>query len=946
MAELIAGDGKAPLALKGEAVLVGRHDEDGSFMPDIDLGGLEGGRTVSRRHAQIFRRNGQWFLRVESTTTNATLVGGRALTTGQEAELKDGEQILLGKIPLIFRANSEEPPVSPEPVLGPPRPTAELRADDRTYPLTAPDGGQLTLGRHPDDRTYQPDVDLGDLAYGRTVSRHHGLLSFRGGHWFLKVEAAVTNPTILNGTTLAQGQEVALNDNDQIQLGRVIATFHQIKQIPSVGPDQIELTVEPVQLTVEAGNEVRTTVTIVNHTGHVDWFRVEVEGIPANWYKIYLADGTEAQPAQVRLFHTPAHTATPSPDAVGQLKIYIRPPKDCQSWAGVHPFVVSATTQGEPRMRRATSCELTVGRFENFEITLQPDKITSPRGDFRVDLHNDGNDLATVDLETAGDGLIVQMDRQQVTLSNCAKDQVKLNARVKHRHWLGAEKTYPLGVKVKAGGYRDELVGYIICQPRIPYWLQLLFSRIQPILIPILMLAALAGVAFALLRPPDVKDFKADPASVIVGTPVSLSWTIDRAKSVSIDPSSGNEQLKPDSGALKLAPTATTKYTLTARNLVGISSSRSVNVEVRPAPQVPQIVSFTVSTDHIKKEGEAVTLDWKVDGATKVTIEPADEIKDAKASGEATVHPAKNNTVYKLTATNDAGSVDASKTIVIDPPQVSAFAASPETAVAGGEVRLRWTALNYTKLTIKADKGEVVPGKQEADVPPDATDQAVHPLETTQYTITATNAGGTDAKTVKVTVSPMQIAFFKAEPSSIAKGEQTLLSWNVVGATSITIQPDIGAAGQGQTSSIVKPDKTTEYTLTATGAGNKKLQAKTTITVGLGAVKIDFFTAAPASITKGDSATLTYSVQNAKHITIQGSDGSSVKDIAVTQPSVQGSVNVSPTKTTTYTLTATNDSGPTASPATITVLAPTPTPPPPTAPPAAPAPPSAPKSGG
>jgi pSer/pThr/pTyr-binding forkhead associated (FHA) protein len=938
MAELIAGSEKTRLALKGNSVLVGRHSDDGSFTPDIDLGGLEGGRTVSRRHAQIFRRDGQWFLKVESTTTNATTVAGRKLATGEETALKDGDEILLGKVPLTFIVGIEAPPPNPDATLvGAVQPTAELRAEGRAFPLSAQEGRQLTLGRHSDDRTYHPDIDLGDLPSGKTVSRRHGLLYCRGDQWFLRVEAAVTNPTILNGTTLALGQEVPLEDGNTLQLGRVVVTFHQLKKIQTVGPDQIELIVDPTQVTTDAGHEVRMLVTVVNHTGHVDWFRVAVEGIPANWYKIILPDGNVGEPAQVRLFHTPAHTATPSPDAVAQLKIYFNPPKDCQSWAGVHQLVVSATTQGEPQMRRATACQLTVNRFENLEMAMEPEMVPRPRGEFQIDLHNAGNDLMMVTLEPFSEGCNVQCDRQQIQLSNCAKDQVKVKVGVKRRHWLGPQKEYLFQVRMTAGSQKDDVVGRLICQPRIPYWLQTIFQRVQPVLIPLFMILALVGMAFAFLRPPDVKDFKADPARAIVGTPVTLSWAIDRAKSVSIDPSSGNEQLSPDSGNLKVAPTATTRYTLTARNLVGISSSRTISVEVLPAPKVPQIVSFTASPDHIKKEGEAVTLTWKVDGATKVTITPADEIKDVQPSGEATVHPTKNNTVYKLVATNDAGSIDASKTIVIDPPQITTFSASPENVVQGGEVRLRWTAQNFTKLTIKASKGDIVPGKQEIDVPADATDQIVHPLEDTDYTITATNAGGSDAKAVKITVTPMQIAFFKAEPASISKGEQTMLSWNVVGATSITIQPDIGAVGPGQTSALVKPDKTTEYTLTATGAGNKQVQSKTTVTVGLGAVKIDFFTAAPPSITRGDSATLTYSVQNAKHITIRGSDGSLVRDIAVSQASIQGSVTVSPSKTTTYTLTATNDSGPTALPATVVVMNPTPTP----VPTQAPAPPKA-----
>ena len=89
---------------------------------------------------------------------------------------------------------------------------------------------------------------------------------------------------------------------------------------------------------------------------------------------------------------------------------------------------------------------------------------------------------------------------------------------------------------------------------------------------------------------------------------------------------------------------------------------------------------------------------------------------------------------------------------------------------------------------------------------------------------------------------------------------------------------------------------------------------------------VDFFTSAPPAITKGEQAMLTYSVQNAEHVTIKASDGKVVRDVGVTQPSLSESVSVSPDKTTTYTLTASNDSGRTATSATVEVRMPTPTP--------------------
>src|SRR5690606_13467494 len=131
---------------------------------------------------------------------------------------------------------------------------------------------------------------------------------------------------------------------------------------------------------------------------------------------------------------------------------------------------------------------------------------------------------------------------------------------------------------------------------------------------------------------------------------------------------------------------------------------------------------------------------------------------------------------------------------------------------------------------------------------------------------------------------------------------------------------------------IVNPEETTEYTLTATGAGGQQVQQKTTVTVTAGPVKIDVFTAAPPAIDQGGQATLTFSVQNAKTITIRGSDGSTF-NVPPGDPVTTGSINVKPATTTTYTLTAGNDDGQSAAPATIEVRPPpTPAPPPPAQP--------------
>lgn len=81
----------------------------------------------------------------------------------------------------------------------------------------------------------------------------------------------------------------------------------------------------------------------------------------------------------------------------------------------------------------------------------------------------------------------------------------------------------------------------------------------------------------------------------------------------------------------------------------------------------------------------------------------------------------------------------------------------------------------------------------------------------------------------------------------------------------------------------------------------------------------------PATISKGDSATLTYTYKNATHVWITGAGGKSILDKAVDSPNGNGTVSVKPDQTTAYTLvTASADgSAQSAQPFTVNVVAPT-----------------------
>ncbi|MDX1632939.1 MAG: cyclic nucleotide-binding domain-containing protein [Thermoanaerobaculia bacterium] len=97
-----------PIPEGGESV-IGRHDPVTGKTPPIDLGAVEGGRTLSRRHAKIAETEGKVILREEIGTANGTWVNGRKIDKGEEVEIRDGDRIKLGLVELLFhRGDSEE----------------------------------------------------------------------------------------------------------------------------------------------------------------------------------------------------------------------------------------------------------------------------------------------------------------------------------------------------------------------------------------------------------------------------------------------------------------------------------------------------------------------------------------------------------------------------------------------------------------------------------------------------------------------------------------------------------------------------------------------------------------------------------------------------------------------------------------------------------------------
>ncbi|MGI8837864.1 MAG: FHA domain-containing protein [Pyrinomonadaceae bacterium] len=105
-AKLVVERGKSAgkqFLLSGAESQIGRWDADGGIFPDVDLDTDDPEAKVSRRHARITFRDGQYLLE-DLGSTNGTFVNrGKRLSPGTRQALKDGDEIIVGKTFLRFR---------------------------------------------------------------------------------------------------------------------------------------------------------------------------------------------------------------------------------------------------------------------------------------------------------------------------------------------------------------------------------------------------------------------------------------------------------------------------------------------------------------------------------------------------------------------------------------------------------------------------------------------------------------------------------------------------------------------------------------------------------------------------------------------------------------------------------------------------------------------------
>ena len=82
---------------------IGRWDADGGIFPDVDLDADDPEAKVSRRHARITHRGGQYYIEDLGSTNGTFINRGRRLLPGDRQPLNDGDEVIVGKTFLRFQ---------------------------------------------------------------------------------------------------------------------------------------------------------------------------------------------------------------------------------------------------------------------------------------------------------------------------------------------------------------------------------------------------------------------------------------------------------------------------------------------------------------------------------------------------------------------------------------------------------------------------------------------------------------------------------------------------------------------------------------------------------------------------------------------------------------------------------------------------------------------------
>ena len=390
------------------------------------------------------------------------------------------------------------------------------------------------------------------------------------------------------------------------------------------------------------------------------------------------------------------------------------------------------------------------------------------------------------------------------------------------------------------------------------------------------------------------------PAMVNPGQSTVLTWNTTDASSMDI---TGDVTSKSLTGllAVVVSPYAgigkkTTSYTATSTTGNKVTGTWVYEIVAVP-PVIPSVTgSFSPSTVEVNKP---TTFTWSSTNATTIEFTGAINSTTTQPNGDQIITPTQIGTqtvYYKATSTTGHTDVGSAVVSVFTPVVITVNGSfSPSTVEVNKPTTFTWSSTNATTIefTGAINSTTTQPNGDQIITPTQIGTQTVYYKATniTNSVVTGTLSGmfTVIVTAVVVPITPSVTGSFS--PSPVEAGKPTTFTWSSTDASSLLLSGAVSSTALSGTQSITPTQagtQTVSYTATsstntvATGAVSLTVNAATPITP---TVSGSF---SPASITLGQTTTLTWSSTNATALSLTG---------AVTNNQLSGTSSITPNTT-------------------------------------------------
>lgn len=445
-----------------------------------------------------------------------------------------------------------------------------------------------------------------------TISRYHFSITYKNGIANL-TDLDSANGTHINGTRLQSNQPYPLQDVQEIQIGDLRIVYHAGSDNPTMLMDTLPEITQPSEAGIRVALDMdhvdvwpasssSIEIAITNNSATEVQCQIVADGLPSGWARInhpfLLIDPNQTTHALLKI--RPARHANITPQTY-QVFIRVSPQNTSQPYIEI-PVTVS------------------VKGFGGLGIAINPETLSS-EDNLQVLLLNHGNEPLSLMLSgyDPTNQLNIELSPPAVHLAAGERAQVSGTIHPNKRPLLGKLTHIPFTIVVQAqtdSAYIATIPGKFKVEPSLPVWM------LGTLVGLIIAIVGVLGVLLTYTAEPQITSFDMNPAEVIQGTSVELSWAATNAEKyvIRID----NETIANLERDAASTPIDTSTLNDTANvALIAVNGDKQ-DVETRQLTIYSPLTiqSFTADTNElIRNTNQQLIISWDIVGSTYSNIE-------------------------------------------------------------------------------------------------------------------------------------------------------------------------------------------------------------------------------------------------------------------------------------------------------------------------------------